>query len=218
MWGAIASIGGSLLSGLFNSDAADEAAQAQLQAAKIQARMIQQGQKRAAKTLHKIRKAAAPSIPYLQNAVTESGQLTPAQQQQLEDLRRNVSNTIHSSPFAGSGRTAAALFRRAESDFTNEALDRNKARADTAAGRLWGGYTGAAGQIASGQQTAGAQMGAALGQGTANAGMIQAQGTLANGKLFGQAIGDIGSMIAGMGRSSRYGSTYGNPSKLGTLY
>jgi|GEM_PF-5615837 len=119
---------------------------------------------------------AQPGISYLRQVVAEPDALSPAQQQQLQDLRENLATQLHNSNFAGSGRTAVDLIKRGGADFTNTAIDQNQRAAE-----------GAARVLAGGQSTADRaleQIGAARG----------AEG-LANARMFGTALGDIGSLI-----------------------
>jgi hypothetical protein len=70
---------------------------------------------------------------------------------------------------------------------------------------MYGASTGAAGAIASGQQRTGELVGNAEGGAVAKEGLYDAGAELANGKLTGQGLGDISSMVATQGRESRYG-------------
>ncbi len=208
MWNLIApallTLAGTYIASDANARAAQKARAAQVQGAQITADAIRQGSEDAQATLRDLRTESAPAVSYLRRVVAEPGDLTPAQQVQLDDLRRNVTNTIHSSPFAGSGRAAAALFRRAESDFTNTALDNNRARADNAARTMYGASTGAATGIATNQASTGTAIGKVTGEALTKGGLYDAQADIANGTLTGRALGDIGSLIATEGRESRY--------------
>ena len=77
-----------------------------------------------------------PGSTYLRSMVMQPNTLTPAQQTQLADLRRTTANQIHGSDFAGSGRTAAALFDKTENGFVNSAMDQNKQQSISAADKL----------------------------------------------------------------------------------
>lgn len=201
---AVAILGGTIFAANANSKAAETASNATLQAAQVQADAITKGNQQAQQTLQKIQDQAAPAGTYLRQVIAEPGTLTPAQTVQLEDLRRSVGNQIHSSNFAGSGRTAVALFKKSESDFTNEALDQNRQRALTAAGGMYGAATGAATGSANADINTGLQVGKTFGDAGTRAGLYDAQAGLATGQLTGKAIGDIGSLIATTQRDSRY--------------
>lgn len=201
---AVLTLAGTLVSSEANTRASQTATAATLRGAEITADAVREGNQQQQATLGQIRAEAAPAVGYLRRVVAEPGELTPTQQTQLDDLRRSVTNTIHSSPFAGSGRTAAALFKKAESDFTQTALDRNRARADDAARTMYGASTNAAARIADSQASTGRATGQAIGDATTAGGLYDAQADIANGTLTGRAMGDIGSLIAMQGRESRY--------------
>ena len=140
-----------------------------------------------------------PGSTYLRSLIMSPGTLTPAQQSQLADLRRSVANQIHGSDFAGSGRTAAALFKKTEGDFVNTALDSNKQQAIGAADKLAGTSDAAA--------TAAAQAGLTGATDIANA-------DIAQGKLYGAALGDVTSLI---NRQNKANTTGGYSTSLSTL-
>lgn len=121
-----------------------------------------------------------PGASYLRTLVASPQTLTPAQQSQLQDLRRSTANELHGSDFAGSGRTAAALFKKSEDDFTNSALQQNQQNAIGAADKLAG--------TSSTAENAAIQAGLTGAETNANA-------DIATGKIYGQALGDVSSLI-----------------------
>lgn len=201
---ALATLGGAYISTTANTHAADVASHAVLQGAQIQADAIRQGNEQAQATLQQIRSETAPGGTYLRQVIADPGELTPQQAAQLVDMRRSVGNTIHSSNFAGSGRTGVALLKKSETDFTNEALQQNRNRADVAAGTMFNAGNSAAAGVAASQAGTGAAIGKAVGDATGKAGLYDAQAGLASGNVTGKAIGDIGALIATQGRESRY--------------
>lgn len=136
-----------------------------------------------------------PGSSYLRSLVADPGALTPAQQEGLAEVRRGVTNQIHGSDFAGSGRTAAALFKDTENNYVNTALQANKSQAINAADRLSSTSTTAA--IAS------AQAGSSAATATGN---IEAQQGIATGKLYGQALGDVSSLISRQSKLNQIGT------------
>lgn len=214
-----AAIAGAGISAFANKKAADTAANAQIRAAELQTQYLREAQdkqlafaREGQDYLKAARLEEGPGLSYLRTVVAGSGSLTPAQQAQLAELRRNVTNQVGTSSIAGSGRTAAALFKRAESDFTNDALARNRQSAIDAAGGMAnrsGSYASGIGNISVGTGTQQAalsgQIGAAQGQGAANAGTIQGQGIAATGNMFGQTFGNVAGLINNGARQSRYG-------------
>lgn len=216
--GGAASIGGALIGSSANASASKKAAEAQLEAARLQTEYLREAQdkqlafaREGQDYLSGYRETQAPGESYLRGVVADPGSLTPAQRAQLDELRRQTRNQINTSSIAGSGRTAAALLRKTESDFVNDALEKNKARADQAAS----GMAARSGQAALGignisvnsgtQQAAlSSEIGKTQGSATANAGTIEAQGDLASGKLWSQTLGNLGGIIAQEARGSRY--------------
>lgn len=188
-------LGGTYLSTQANQHAVDTAANAQLQAAQIQANELNQ-----------IRQQAAPAAGYLRNVMATADDLTPAQKQQLEQNRLAITNMIHSSPFAGSGRTAAALFKQQDSDFINTALDQNRQRAIGAANEMYGAGNQATTNIAN-----------AEGKGVSQAGTIQANAGTANANLWGQSLGSVGNLINEQQRQSRYNDLLDSYTKMNRL-
>lgn len=216
----VGSVAGSLISSDANSRAAQQASQAQLQGAQIQAQAIRDAQaaneryaREAQAVLEAQRAEEGAGLPYLRGVVANPGDLTPAQQARLDDLRRSVGNQIRTSSIAGSGRTARSLLRQSETDFVNQALEANRDRAFSAAtgmaGRAGNATTGIA-NIASGLGKSSADLiskgGEVMGTATTRAGMYGPQADIANAQLTGRAIGDVGSVIATQGRLGRYGS------------
>jgi hypothetical protein len=177
---ALAIAGGTYLGAQANANAANTAAQATLRGAQIQADTANQ-------IAANDQQIAAPAQSYLRGVMATSDTLTPAQTKQLEQNRLSITNQLHSSPFAGSGRSAAALFKSADTDFINSALDANKNKAIAAANTLAG--------RASSADTAALEAGKTLGTAATTAGGYDANAGLATGKLYGQAFGDVASLI-----------------------
>lgn len=181
MWNLLVPVlAGTLIGGYFNQQAANTAANATLQGAQIQANTENQIAQNA-------QTQAAPAQSFLKNVMATSDELTPAQKQQLADNRVALQNEIRGSNFAGSGRTAADLFKRADSDFVNNALTTNRNQGIAAADTLAGRATAADNAALAAARTSGGAV--------STVGQVSANSDLATGKLFGQAIGDISSAI-----------------------
>lgn len=204
--GAAVSVGGTVVGGLFNANAAGKASAAAKQAAAIEAQSIREGRAAAQNELAHVREENAPGQNYLRGVVAAPGDLTPAQQMRLEDLRRSTGNQIRTSAIAGSGRTAASLLRRVESDFTNNALETNRDRAFGAASGMAGRVGNASTAIAGLDASMIPAAGKAEAGGIAKGGLYQAGSELATGKLIGSGLGEIGSLIAQQNKASKYGS------------
>lgn len=124
-----------------------------------------------------IRAETAPGTNYLRQVVAEDGGLTPAQRTQLDDLRTQTASAIRGSDYAGSGRTAAALFKKVETDYVNDALDRNRQMQLAAAGQLASGNLNAGGAAAQAQGQTGRDMsGIITNEGNQEAGIIKGIG------------------------------------------
>jgi len=194
---------------------------------------LERGYGQAGETLRGLRVETAPGVTHLRGVVADPTTLSPDQTYHLDNLRQNVGNVIRSSGFAGSGRTAAELFREVEGDYVNRALADNRTRADNAAGRLFNVYANTGGAIANTEAGAGQDIGRTIGRGgesiadtlisggeaqakgirdigtaqsgaTSSVGQTNADLTTSNARLRGEAVGDIGSLIAAQGRESRY--------------
>lgn len=238
--GGLASVAGAWLGGNANKDAANTQAaaiqsgtQAEVDAINRAQAQEQQYGTQAQQLYGDLAEhgAAGPGGDYLRRTVGEQGNLTPLQQQQLAEIQRQQTNQVRTSSIAGSGRTAAALFRDTSNDFINRSLEANRGRAFGAAGTLAGqsygaGMARAGVPLAMGRDLAGmtANIGRVQGQGIKDVGSTNAQAELATGKLYGSAVGDIGSYIASAGRQSRFrdagynNPTYGDTSRADTGY
>lgn len=232
-WVAVAIAGSAVIgagvTAYSNSQAADKASDAAIQGANIQAasnekaraeneRLTREGLGESQGRFDKIVEGSEPARNYLRRVIAEPGSLTPEQAQQLTDLRRSTGNQIRTSSIAGSGRTASSLLRRVESDFTNDALQKNKLRADNAANTMFGPGTqaeyGAAGMYVNALGSVGktgadliSKSGQAQGNAVAQGGLYQANADTANAKVAGEAIGDVGWAMASGAKQSKFGSS-----------
>ncbi|MCC6775625.1 MAG: hypothetical protein IT537_03155 [Hyphomicrobiales bacterium] len=216
MWDVIASGTGAIIGGIMNNMAAEKAAKASIEGAQIQAQSIREGREAAERELARAREENAPGQSYLRQVVAGPGDLTPAQRMQLDELRRVTGNQIRTSSIAGSGRTAASLLRRTESEFTNDALERNRTRAYDAASGMAGRVAQASTGIAGLNASMIPQAGKVMGDATTAGGLYDAQSGLASGKLYSSTLGDIGALIAkeSKPKPGKYNSKFysaGNP-------
>jgi hypothetical protein len=200
--GGAASVAGAVISSNANQAAAEKAAAG----AQAQADAIKQGNALAQQRFEKVQGDTAGALQYQQETIAGANGLTPQQQAALEDTRRQTNNALAVSGLRGSGRAAVAAVRRTEADFTNNALDQNRRRADQAASSLSGQY------FQAGNQAANTDVRSGMAQGQANfqTGMIGAEQGIADATQRGRAIGDIASIIndtAKEGRRSNYGAT-----------
>jgi len=204
--GGVASIAGAYIGGQANKEAANTYAQAQMNAAKVETDALTAARADANARYDKIAAEGSGGVDYLQRTVGESGDLTPLQQERLDEIRRQQTNQIRTSAIAGSGRTAASLFRDTSNDFINRSLEANRNRAFGAAGTLANARFGAERAAATDIPGYTTKIGGVQGTSLANIGSSNAASEIATGKLYGQAVGDIGSYIASAGRPSRFAS------------
>jgi hypothetical protein len=191
--------------------ASNQATQANLQAAQIAAQAsarqvdaIREGTALAQQRFDTVQQQAQPAVQQLQRiAATDPYALSPAQQQEVDDARRQTLNALAVSGLRGSGRATVAAVRKVEDSTRGRLIDQNQQRADTATTGLAGQYFNAVGQAAN----IDAASGYAAGHGYANQGGIQASALLANANVQGRALGDIAAVTADAlkeGRKSYY--------------
>ncbi len=183
----VTTIGGALLSAQANKDAAKKAAKATLAGAKARAEGIQKGVDR----LDVVRGETGVAPTYLRQVVAAPTELQPWQRQALDESRQA---TMRGIPWGlrGSGRFVTRAIRDVETGVRNNFLQENQRRADEAARALASPYFNASSRAAELEGT----QGEALGSGIADAGLYKANAGTANAGLYGQAIGDIGAIVA----------------------
>lgn len=193
----------------YAGDATMQAAQIQAAALVKAEAAIREGAEKSNETLNSVKQDTAGATGYLRGVIADPGTLTPAQQAQLEQNTREFESSIRGSQFAGSGRTAAALFKKGVSDFSNDALAQNRARADNAAGVLAGQGNQATMAIASNESNLGsniagiaARTGQVQGDALAKAGAMTGDATANIGKITGGAIADTGKLTNDAMKSS----------------
>lgn len=204
---AVVSAGASYLS---NKSAQSQSNSASKKAAKQQNAAIDKqidemkaGVARARTIYTGIENETKPGVDYLRNVISGSAELTPAQKLQLEDLRRNATNSsqVAGSALRGSGRSFVDAMRKIEEGYTVNALDTNQRRADAAATNFSTPYFNSKGSSAAAEASLGTNVGGAIaqqGQNLGNAtnarGQTNAEATLANGQLISSTLGDIAGM------------------------
>jgi hypothetical protein len=192
--------GGSIIGGLLGSEANDDAAKDYKQAVNRAIAYQRQADKEAKAQYRRMRLEAQPGMTRMNQNIAYSGRLTPAQEAEMNELRRRSINAVSTSGLKGSGRAVTAAVRDVESDARRNFLDDNARRGDAAAGQLVQPYFAASGDIAN--------INIQGGQNEANAaisqGMNQGQAGVANANVWGETIGQITSAIQSAGRKSRY--------------
>lgn len=192
----------------------DKAAQQATQASKAATNAQVAGLNQAREELAVNRQAASPGLLATQEVISRGAALTPQQQQAVADSRQQTLNSIKGSSLRGSARATSAMVADTDTRVRNAFMDQNQARADNAAQNLSQQYFGAGNNMAN---TA-AQTGSAVSRGLIDAGNIAASNTIGQGTLRGQAIGDIGAVIAQQAkdqiRDTSYGKYGGGVTKL----
>lgn len=208
---AAATIGATVLTNRANKDAAKTAGAAEVEAARLKNEgidrgiaAVKEGVAESDQLYGAVREQTQPGVNYVRDIIASPQTLTPAQNAELENLRRSVvdSSQVAGSALRGSGRSFVDAMRNVEGDFRLKALDQNRTRADQAALEFARPNFNAAGNQASAHATMGQQVGGALanqganlGNAAANSGYNNANATTANAGNWGQAIKDIGSAV-----------------------
>lgn len=136
--------------------------------------------------------AASPGLVGVQQIIGRGEALTPLQEQSLEDARRSTLNTLQGGSLRGSARATAATVADVEGRMKNQFIEMNRNRADQAASNLSGQYFNAGNNVSN----LDLKTGASASQGLLGVGNTDYANTLNQGVIKGQAIGDIGAVIA----------------------
>lgn len=159
------------------------------------------GQGEAASTaeLRAISADNAPGMAYLRTIIADPESLTPYQQKQLEDARRTVTGTIRNSSLAGSGRTAAAVFKDVESDYALKAQEQNRQAALQVAGVFANNDMAARNRVATNKTDLAGKVGATYdASGRLQADVAQNAGNrIAN--IYGDTAGKVATLQTGQG-------------------
>ncbi len=136
--------------------------------------------------------AASPGLMAEQAIVNRGSTLTPAQEIAVEDSRTQAINALNGTGLRGSARATSATIADTDRRVRDEFMQQNQNNANTAAGALSGQYFQAGNNLA----TNATNTGAVISQGLTNTGDVQGSNDIGQGKLAGQAIGDVGATIA----------------------
>lgn len=203
----VATVGATVYGAKVASDASDKATQQLDQSNQAATNAQLQGLQTAERNLQINRQAASPGLLAMQEIIARGDRLTPEQEQAVADTRRTTLDSLQGSSLRGSGRATAAVLADAEKRVRNNFMTQNQNRSDTAAGNLSGQYFGAGNNVAN----INAQQGNTVSQGLINSGNVTAANTLGQSSIQGQAIGDIGAVIADSLKGSmqeKRGSSY----------
>lgn len=189
---------GATLYGASSSSKASEKAANTMASAQREGTAAQlQGLKMAKEELAINRTAASPGLLATQEVINRGAALTPQQQQAVADSREQALNALKGSSLRGSARATSAIVADTDQRVRDNFASQNQGRADTAAMNLSNNFF-SAGNNMSNNAT---QAGGVISQGLVNTGNINAANTLGQGALSGQAIGDIGAIIADAAKS-----------------
>lgn len=156
-----------------------------------------QGLKMAKEELAINRNAASPGLMATQELISRGAALTPQQELAVADSREQALNALKGSSLRGSARATSAVISDTDKRVRGGFMDANQNRADSAATGLSSQYFGAGNNMASNSTAAGG----VISQGLVNTGNIQGANSIGQGALTGQAIGDIGAIIADAAKS-----------------
>lgn len=178
---------------------ADQASKSNNQAATIMAGAQKEGTaaqleglKMAKEELAVNRTAASPGLLATQAVINRGATLTPQQETAVADSREEALNALRGSSLRGSARATSAIVSDTDKRVRQGFMDANQGRADSAAAGMAGQYFGAGNNMANNSTAAGG----VISQGLVNTGNIQGANAIGQGALRGQAIGDIGAIIA----------------------
>ncbi len=136
--------------------------------------------------------AASPGLLAEQAVINRGSALTPEQELQVADSREQALNALKGSSLRGSARATSAIVADTDQRVRDNLMQQNLNRADTAAAGLSGQYFNAGNSLANNATNAGT----VASQGLVNTGDINAANSIGQGKLTGQAIGDVGALIS----------------------
>ena len=185
-------IGATLWGAKQQSDTQNQAANTAVQANQAATAAALEGNRVATSAMERQQAAASPGLMHVQEVIGRGEGLTPAQELSLNDARRTTLDTLHGGSLRGSARATVAAVQDVDGRMRADMIDRNRARADTAATNLSGQYFNSGNQIANLNTSAGNVASAGL----INTGNVESANTMGQGIIKGQAIGDIGAIIA----------------------
>lgn len=143
---------------------------------------------------------------YMRETVGRGDALTQDQQYALDESRRTTGNTLRSSGFAGSGRTAAALLNKVEVDQKMGFMGQNRQAAQAAASQMAGAGNAATAASAATSMQTGQLVGAAQGEiGAAQASGAEKVGAAYLGARNVEAQGKLGEAEIGATSARRVG-------------
>ena len=174
------------------SKANNQAAQISTQATQDATSAQLAGLEQAQENLIVNRNAASPGLLATQKIIARGSKLTPEQETAVADSRGQALNSLKGSSLRGSGRATAAIVSDVDNRVRNNFMAQNQTASDNAAKYLSSGFFSSNSALAGNQ----AQQGSTISKGLTTTGDIQASNTQGQAAIQGQAIGDVGALIA----------------------
>lgn len=151
-----------------------------------------EGIRAAEQNTQQLQSAASPGLMRIQSVIGRGEALTPEQILALNDARRTTLDTLQGGSLRGSARATVASVNDVENRMRTNMVAQNRNQADSAASSLSGQYFNAGNNISNLNRDAGNT----VSQGLINTGQTDVNTGMNQGLIKGQAIGDIGAVIA----------------------
>lgn len=189
---AVIAGGATLLGTKVASDASDKSSARLIDAQNRATAAEEKALAQATETQKQQQQAASPGLIAMQQMVGKGDDLTPQQLRLLDDARRKTADSLQGGSLRGSARATSATIADVEGRMTDQFIDSNRNRADGAASTLAGRYFGAGDNIS----TLAQKTGQSVSNNLINTGNVDAANIQGQAALKGNAIGDIGALIA----------------------
>lgn len=147
---------------------------------------------KAEETMLRQQEAASPGLLATQAIIGRGDQLTDEQKRGIADVRKTTLDALQGGSLRGSAGATVAAVRDAEAKTREQYLTANQQRADQAASNLSGQWFNAGNN----QANLNLKSGDSVSSGLMDTGNINASSQLGQASTTGQAIGDIGAIIA----------------------
>lgn len=188
----VLSVGATLYGANQKSKAADQSSQALIDAQNRATQAQLDAIAQAERIYNSQQQAASPGLLAVQRIISRGDELTPYQQDQINDARLQTLNALQGGSLRGSARATAETVRDVEGRMKNQFMESNRNRADTLAGNLSNQY------FSSGNNAANANLkgGDSVSTGLLNTGIVDASNIMGQASTKGDAIGNITAVIA----------------------
>lgn len=198
---AIVGVGATVYGTKVAADAQKDAVKTANQAQKQATQADLQGLQMAQQNVQQLQGAASPGLMRMQDIIGRGEQLTPEQVLALDDARRTTTDALNGGSLRGSARATVAAINDVDGRMRTGFMAQNRQQADTAAANLSGQYFNAGNNIANLNR----DVGNTVSQGLINTGQNNVTSGINQAAIKGQAIGDIGAVIADSIKQSNNG-------------